>query len=412
MSVAQLSSTVSKALGDLGYDTMPRGLTVPEVQAYRKGYASGARAHMRKYGGPGVVHDGAAPAPGTAARTMLARTLEENGRAYRVASHPGAHAAGMRAVAAYLRKVDKLRAMSADCDGVEFTPAAPARLELIAPKVRKSAARKRPAVAPAPVVAAVPDVAPKLRRTSKLEPCEGHARYWSSLPPADRFKNALEGGNGSSACTHGSECTLTPGTDRYAAELVTGGRVSLSSLNGMVPAEAPVSDDVWAPRVHMVPAAEVPEVPAPDVVDTMRAAGRLELVRVPAVPEVMPVHAGYVRRDGAGSLSGPACRAEGVTRLELEDMPHDLEVTCVDCLDTVARVTAAELEPAEVPDVDTVAPDVDTAPEVPAVHMSRAERKNMRRAIAAGMRAAGVKPDGDAWHAACVAAGLAPEVTR
>lgn len=325
MSVAQLSSTVSKALGDLGYDTMPHGLTVPEVHAYRKGYASGARAHMRKYGGPGVVHDGAAPAPGTAARTMLARTLEDNGRAYRVASHPGAHAAGMRAVAAYLRKVDKLRAMSADCDGVEFTPAAPARLELIAPKVRKSAARKRPAVAPAPVVAAVPDVAPKLRRTSKLEPCE---------------------------------------------------------------------------------------VPAPDVVDTMRAAGRLELVRVPAVPEVMPVHAGYVRRDGAGSLSGPACRAEGVTRLELEDMPHDLEVTCVDCLDTVARVTAAELEPAEVPDVDTVAPDVDTAPEVPAVHMSRAERKNMRRAIAAGMRAAGVKPDGDAWHAACVAAGLAPEVTR
>lgn len=221
MSAQQLErvATAPAVLGDMGYSTLPAGLTPPEELAYRRGFDRADRAYLKASGGPGVVHDGDAPAPGTAARRMLAKTLEANGRAYRIARHDKCHAGGMSAVRAYLRKTGQMY-----------------RIEELAPVQGARKTRRAPAVpVPVPVPVETPAPVVKLRKGSKLVPCPGHARYWESLTPTDRFKNACEGGNGDSACT-GGQCTLTAGTDRYTADLAARGPVPLSELNG-VPVE-------------------------------------------------------------------------------------------------------------------------------------------------------------------------------
>lgn len=165
-------------LGEQGYSTMPDGLTPAERHAYHVGFARGERAYMKKNGGPGVVHDGAAPAAGSAAHKMLARTLAESGRAYRIARHPQAHKGGMAAIGAYLRKCDKVRALGA---GYDVTPGAPARLsEIIDPmapakpaskaprKTRKPAARIIGGEKPAAPVTEPVDVVTAARESGRL----------------------------------------------------------------------------------------------------------------------------------------------------------------------------------------------------------------------------------------------------
>lgn len=66
----------------------------------------------------------------------------------------------------------------------------------------------------------------------------------------------------------------------------------------------------------------------------------------------------------------------------------------------VAPVGATLPDPA---DVGPVAPE--TVP-APMPRMTRAARKATRREIAATMRAAGIRPEGEAWREACAAAGL------
>lgn len=144
---AQTTETRAElAPGDMGYATLPTGLTTAETIAYHKGFTRADRAFVKSTGGPGVVHDGDAPAAGTAARRMLAQTLAENGRAYRLARHDKCHRAGMAAVRSYLRKIGATDRLA------ELETPKPAR------KVtRKPAARKPRALAavktPAPVVA-------------------------------------------------------------------------------------------------------------------------------------------------------------------------------------------------------------------------------------------------------------------
>ena len=139
-------------LGDLGYETLPDGLRLEEIHAYRRGWDAAARTYLRKHGGPAVVHsdDDKAPAPGSAAARMLAQTLAANARAYRVETHALYHKRGMSALRTYLRKTGQLARLAELVD-----PMAPTK----AP--RKAPARKAASKAPAPDVApVVADVAP------------------------------------------------------------------------------------------------------------------------------------------------------------------------------------------------------------------------------------------------------------
>lgn len=73
-----------------------------------------------------------------------------------------------------------------------------------------------------------------------------------------------------------------------------------------------------------------------------------------------------------------------------------------------ARKLASVPTPVETP-APVVEVDTSTAPATvpaPMPAMTRAARKATRRELAATMRAAGIRPEGDAWREACAAAGL------
>lgn len=138
MTAQQVDYVPAPVLGDMGYSTMPEDLTPAERHAYHKGFDRGDRAHMKANGGPGMVHDGDAPAPGTAAHKLLARTLAESHRAYRIARHDKAHKAGMAAVRAYLRKRGQLERVAEIVD-----PLAPVKVKPAA-RVKRKAAPVKP----------------------------------------------------------------------------------------------------------------------------------------------------------------------------------------------------------------------------------------------------------------------------
>ena len=154
MTAQTVETHAAPILGDLAYRTEPAGLSGAEAIAYRAGYTRGARAYAKKTGGPVVVHNGDAPAPGSAARKMLGRQLAERGRAYRVECHPIAHKAGMTALRSYLRKIgatDRLGEIVDPCAPVKSSTRKPA-------STRKASARIIPA--PEPVETPAPVVEP------------------------------------------------------------------------------------------------------------------------------------------------------------------------------------------------------------------------------------------------------------
>lgn len=95
--VAQIAENITPDRLNPDQD-MPAGLEPWERMTYRKGYARGALAYVRKHGGPGVVHNGDAPAAGTPERAELGRKLAELTRAHEIERHPTAHRAGMSAL--------------------------------------------------------------------------------------------------------------------------------------------------------------------------------------------------------------------------------------------------------------------------------------------------------------------------
>lgn len=129
--------------GDLGYWTEPANLTAAESIHYRRGFSRGARTHLKKHGGPAVIHDGPAPTPGTPEHRALVAELAEKGRAYRADRHDACHKAGMSAVRSYLRKSGQSGRLAEIVD-----PCAPAK------RARKAPAKSRK-------LAAVPDVTPE-----------------------------------------------------------------------------------------------------------------------------------------------------------------------------------------------------------------------------------------------------------
>lgn len=120
------------------YRDMPAGLEPRDALAYRVGYGRGCLTYTRKHGAPVAVHDGPAPAAGTAARKMLGRELTAGMRVFELERHPAAHRAGMSA----LTKARKARGLDAVADPT------------------KAPAGKAPRKVPARKLAAVPDVAP------------------------------------------------------------------------------------------------------------------------------------------------------------------------------------------------------------------------------------------------------------
>lgn len=138
-------TTAPAVLGDLTYSSIPAGITRDELHRYRVGFDRGARSFTRKHGGPGVVHDGdAAPAPGTAARRMLANQLAERGREYRTERHTTAHKAGMAELRKYVKRVAPDR-LTVIVDPLAPTRKMPAPVETPAPAAkvtRKLAPRK------------------------------------------------------------------------------------------------------------------------------------------------------------------------------------------------------------------------------------------------------------------------------
>lgn len=74
-----------------------------------------------------------------------------------------------------------------------------------------------------------------------------------------------------------------------------------------------------------------------------------------------------------------------------------------------ARKPAAKLAAVPTPTEESPTVDTRTTPATvpaPMPPMSRAARKATRRELAATLRAAGIRPEGDAWREACAAAGL------
>lgn len=90
--------------GDWPTRDMPAGLTPGERSAYVRGYANGCRTYVKRYGGPAVVHEGAAPAAGTAERRALAAELRAAALVHEEERHPAAARAAMAALRKY-RKV-------------------------------------------------------------------------------------------------------------------------------------------------------------------------------------------------------------------------------------------------------------------------------------------------------------------
>jgi hypothetical protein len=268
----------------------PSNLTSAERGAYSAGFDRAARAYLRKHGSPGMA--AAVAGEWTAEDSRKLRAHSQSWHATHDATRAAkCHAGGMSAVRKLYRDIvtraEDYRALTitdpvhaAELD--RQADAAAARLAELEPAAPVKSTR-------AAVVAAVPVDRPeaaelvKLRRGSKLEPCARHAGYWQSLTPARRFQNAVEGGT-STPCDGGA-CLLTPGTDRYAVDLVRRGPVTLAELNSYAtraPAPAaelePVADVVpLRPDVDTTPAPDTVPAPMPAMTRAARKATRREL---------------------------------------------------------------------------------------------------------------------------------------
>lgn len=149
---------------------------------------------------------------------------------------------------------------------------------------------------------------------------------------------------------------------------------------------------VKAPRVRKSAArkiASVPDVVAVESVDVVAPAAEVGRVTVTTVGRD-----GKVRKSRKLSPADCAPVAALVTCPECGTVNESGEM-CEQC----ARPAMPDDAPA----------DVVTAPETvpaPMPRMTRAARKATRRELAASMRAAGIRPEGDAWREACAAAGL------
>lgn len=268
----------------------PSNLTSAERGAYSAGFDRAARAYLRKHGSPGMA--AAVAGEWTAEDSRKLRAHSQSWHATHDATRAAkCHAGGMSAVRKLHRDIvtraETYRALTiidpAHAAELERqADAAAARLAELEPAAPIKSTRTR-----ATVVAAVPVDRPeaaelaKLRRGSKLEPCTRHAGYWSSLPPARRFATAVEGGT-STPC-EGGACTLTPGTDRYAVDLVRRGSVTLAELNGYASRE-PAAELEPAPAAELEPVACAEwSQGCADVADT----GTCE--HGPAVADVVPL---------------------------------------------------------------------------------------------------------------------------
>lgn len=332
-------------------------LTPGELGAYWRAHTRARLAYFKKHGSP------AAPITGdTAAERTRAR---EHSAAWHAEHDTAAATAAERAGATAARKIHRDIIRTRDTyAALEIRDRA--HLERLDRQADAARARLVQLDTGAPVDTPTPVVV-KLRKGSKLEPCTRHAAYWSGMPAARRFTTAVEGGT-ATPCAGGA-CTLTPGTDRYAADLVARGPVTLAELNNNVSTDA---------------------------------------------AELEVIHAAYSRQNGSVTVSGPICAHLTMhdTREHVDtgpDAPADAEVTCHPCREILACLSPApELVPAADvvpirPDVDVPAPDTVPAP-MPA--MTRAARKATRRELAAAMRAEGLRPEGAEWRRRCAAAGL------
>lgn len=144
--VAQIAEPIHLERVDWTAREIPADLSPAERSAYVRGYARGCHAYVKKNGGPGVVHDGPAPAGGTPERRALGIQLAELARAHEEERHPAAHRAGMSA----LRKYRKIHGIAA--------PVAPKRAPARKPRKLAAVPAVETAEAPAPAPAAVAPV--------------------------------------------------------------------------------------------------------------------------------------------------------------------------------------------------------------------------------------------------------------
>lgn len=145
---------------------MPTGLTRFERDDYDRGFSAGLTFYARKHGGPGIVHDGAAPAAGTAARRALGIELAERGRAWREEAFTTAHRRGMSA----LRKGQRSRGLEESADPLAARtarrrPRKSAPVENVPAPVETA-----PEVPPVDETPAPEAVAPVVRLVPALEP--------------------------------------------------------------------------------------------------------------------------------------------------------------------------------------------------------------------------------------------------
>lgn len=143
-----------------------------------------------------------------------------------------------------------------------------------------------------PAAVAAAETAPRVRKTSRLRPCDRHAPQWDAVGGRRKFENACEGGNGDSECA-GGVCVLIPGTDHYTAQLAAAGPVELAVLNGgasqLPPHLTITATGTVAPRPGIEPLA-ADRAPEPVTVpDIARASdGRVIVAHVTAAPETVP----------------------------------------------------------------------------------------------------------------------------
>lgn len=103
MSAQTIDTPRTLALGDLGYSTLPEGLTGPETHAYRVGFDRAARRYSKANGGPGVVHDGRTPVrPGGLDQGMRVGAGESGGTTapHRPTLYPHRDVQGVHAMSA------------------------------------------------------------------------------------------------------------------------------------------------------------------------------------------------------------------------------------------------------------------------------------------------------------------------
>lgn len=361
MSTATLETVATPRLDPL--QDMPAGLDTPARLAYRLAYNRACLAYVRKNGGPGVVHDGDAPAAGTAARRALGRELARLTREHEIARHPAAHRAGMTAA----NKSRKVRGLD---------------------PIGKPAGRKAPA---APVVVPAPVTpAPRVRKITKTSTCERHDARFGAMTRRRMVETFFEGGPGT-VCDSGT-CRMWPGTD-YCSPDVSTGEYDLTWTTGtavLTPAPGArvervdvatvaVDKDGW-PLGHHGPA-------------RLRDSERAVLLAACALPaDPAPVEntpdATAARRD---MFRGLGWSVTDPTPAPVEPVDVVTAARASGHLTIVHVSDTAELEPV----------DVDTAPAV------NRTRKLARRELAAAMRARGDDPsDVIAWGAAKLAAGV------